>query len=614
MSARLTSAQVQAIIARATEHGAARLTAAQVQAIIARATEHGGARVTAAQVQAMIKRASEHGTARITSHLVQALTNAPQQIIVGSGSSITLGMSALGAASTLSFDRFADRTLLAGDFRIDWRVEIQDVSGTWIDVTGYALTASWGDSIDAPLATGQVVFVREVEGVTMAPLVAASALNTGAPLLDVRRGIRIWTATVALTATPAFPADYWLAIDGVIDDFDWAQQTIPVNFSDVRQRLIARSIRALKTYGGAVPVPMETVMAQIVADNGGLFALDCPTSPAFNLYTFTQSITPVLTALQTLAANIGWVVRPVRFSKTDFILQLFVPPRGKTTADWTLPPSEYLEVQQLAFQPGGIRNVVRVEYGASNFVEVGDADSIARYGEYFIVIGQEQTARISTGAQATALANSVLNDLRQPYATHTIRSLYLPFVYLYDLVALPANTLHYDSDQKFGVTGYQHVASGPGMITTSIATRGHIAGAYAQWFKSAGDFTAPVDTPANPTPPVTPPNPRIVSVSITNSGSFHTAGVLIVVWDGQDLPTGGSYKVVVDNSTAGSISATTYSTTALVQSIYVGAYTSFVAPPSSKFADTAQGRVQMLDASGAVLVTAEFPFNSFYTV
>lgn len=380
------------------------------------------------------------------------------------------------------------RATLAGDHRQTMRVELQNSGGTYVDVSGYFIDGTWGDSIDANSMTGSFKFFREVNGVSLAPLIGASALNTPAPLLDFYRGIRVWTAATAVATAPD-AGDWWLAFEGTVDDPDWTTPEIVVPARGLAGRLIDRSIRVAATYGSAGGTAMQTVMASILAANGSLATLVTPVSPAFNLNTFTVPVGSLHLALQNIAAQIGWVVRYMRASQTSFEYRLFAPPRNKTTADFTLPPSEYLDVQAMKLDVAGLRNYVRVEFGAGLSVERTDAASIAAYGERFMVLGGESTARLTNSTQAGLLADNALSDLKLPFATHAIRSLYLPFVNLYDLVALPPNAQHYDTEQLYGVTAFQHTAVAPGQIFTSLQTRGKIAGSYSDWFRRASPIT-----------------------------------------------------------------------------------------------------------------------------
>jgi hypothetical protein len=121
-----------------------------------------------------------------------------------------------------------------------------------------------------------------------------------------------------------------------------------------------------------------------------------------------------------------------------------------------------------------------------------------------------------------------------------------------------------------------------------------------------------------PLPSYMPPGtagttPRFASVNVVNTGTSSTAGNLNVVYTGENLPSGGSYRLSVDNSTfisAGVFTGTGSSFTVLS----AGAYTDGTAPPSGKSADRARGTLEMLDSSGVTVVSVPLPYNEFFGV
>jgi hypothetical protein len=107
--------------------------------------------------------------------------------------------------------------------------------------------------------------------------------------------------------------------------------------------------------------------------------------------------------------------------------------------------------------------------------------------------------------------------------------------------------------------------------------------------------------------------PRIQSISVTNTGTSSTAGDLRVVFGGINLPSGGSYRLSVDNSTFVSANVFT-SASSPVTILSAEAYTDGVSPPSGKSSDRARGVLEMLDSGGATVDSRAIPYNEFFGI
>lgn len=113
--------------------------------------------------------------------------------------------------------------------RFDVKVEVKDAGGTWRDVASYpgfnALeTASWGEDVDGPHATADVVLLAHAEKWSVSPLISAAAVNRGfnpaasyAAFLDLNRELRI---SVAVGGGDGPVGTYLVVFHGRIDTID----------------------------------------------------------------------------------------------------------------------------------------------------------------------------------------------------------------------------------------------------------------------------------------------------------------------------------------------------------------------------------------------------------
>ncbi len=111
------------------------------------------------------------------------------------------------------------------------RVSVKDSGGTWRDLTTYpgynmVISAQWGETMDDPHATAAVTLRREVDRLSLAPLMLSSPLNMGfdpvgayAALLAVNREVKIEVAIVPMDKSPG-AGDWMNVFHGRIDKID----------------------------------------------------------------------------------------------------------------------------------------------------------------------------------------------------------------------------------------------------------------------------------------------------------------------------------------------------------------------------------------------------------
>jgi hypothetical protein len=275
----------------------------------------------------------------------------------------------------------------------------------------------------------------------------------------------------------------------------------------------------MSSYGSTGGTPVETVIQDIIDDNvpnddgtvygyiGGTPTLYTPSSPSFDILPYYQKREPVQTAIETLAAMIGWNVK-YRWHDTvrDFRLTLYEPERTISTPQHTFTTDEIIEVTRASIIAKDIRNAVEVIYsdvadpdenGQARRVSVRRTDptSIGKYGYRLCQIAEASTSQIDTYQEAVDLADAILSDLDEPKAEITVEMPFRRFVDLADYYRLPADGRHWDAAKDVAVVGYGHSFS-DGVATTTLTLRGKPASANAGWNIR---FVSPSFAPNQPT-------------------------------------------------------------------------------------------------------------------
>lgn len=237
---------------------------------------------------------------------------------------------------------------------------------------------------------------------------------------------------------------------------------------------------------------IETVIQQLLTDNGTGITLWCPVSPAFGVKSFLVTKQKLFEELRLLADAIGWCLRPMYDSGTGTMrLKLYDPNRTTTTSLRTFSVTKTEAIRKAEVQVFDIRNVIEVIYSdsqdldASGFpkrkkVTVSDSASITKYRRRYAAVAESSTSNIDTSSEATTLANAILSDLAEPTAEFTATIPLFPFVELPDLYTLAANGVHFDSNQKLAVVRYDHTHSAADS-TTTFTLRGKPASGKLMW-------------------------------------------------------------------------------------------------------------------------------------
>ncbi len=244
---------------------------------------------------------------------------------------------------------------------------------------------------------------------------------------------------------------------------------------------------------------VEAVMQQLLNDNLGIgvVTLYCPVSPAWEVKWFMVGKQSLWAELRALADQIGWALRHLFDAGSNSMrLTLYDPSRANTTSARTFPASR-TKVKRVQVDIMDIRSSGQVTYSDSQDLDpsgfpkrktvyVENADSLAEYGDRWFEIQEDSASNIDTEAEALVLANAVLDDLRQPDADFETDVLFFPFAEITDLYTLGANGVHFDSDQKLAIVGYEHTSKAEA-ATTTLRQRGRPSTGKTVWLQRCTD-------------------------------------------------------------------------------------------------------------------------------
>lgn len=383
-----------------------------------------------------------------------------------------------------------------------WYVEVDDGTGTHRNLStlfdvDWCEAVSYGAELDQQVGSCKVSLRREANGISLAPLMAASRANllTGSysPLLKEGRTFKVYVQAQVHGLEPV--ASAWFEVfRGKIDRIDASQPVLTFEGRDLGGWLTQGTFIESEVAYAASPTAVETVMQSILTAWSTGLTLYTPVSPGFSLNAYLQKKEPVQDALQTLAMLTGWEVR-YRWSNSlsDFRLTFQVPDRTKTTADWTLTAHEYTELSSHTTQMDDVRNAWEVVYSDSadldtsgrpirKTVTATDSTSITAYGRRWAQIAEDESSPIDSAAEANVMVAAALADTKNVLLEKAVAAPFLPQLELGDLVAFTANNVTESADQKLAVKTIQHELTADGARTT-LTCRGQPSLGIAAWLR-----------------------------------------------------------------------------------------------------------------------------------
>ncbi|MBJ6762788.1 fibronectin type III domain-containing protein [Myxococcaceae bacterium JPH2] len=450
-------------------------------------------------------------------------------------------------------------------------LRVRVLRGTqWVDLStlmggDMLMGAKWSTNLDAQVAQATLSVARngpDGRALSLAPLVASSALNSAGPILRVGAWVLIEVATVPLgtaRSSPLVTDGFREVFRGRIDQLDVGAEEINATCLDAASVIQDTFAESEKEYGSDAGTPVQVVMQAILNDWGlgslpaqlgvGLYV---PVDPLSMRGKYLQRTGPVLDALRELAGQIGWDVRyRWRADTNAWALSLWSPDRLATAPVWRYGPEHYVELSSVAQSLADIRTDVEVVYsdkadkdstGLARRKKVYAENPTARalYGRRWMQVAEASTSNINTAPEAQRLADAAIADLSRAALQVTMR---LQGVHWHlevsDLVAVGANGVHFDTDQALGVVSIECECGSNGEARTTVQLRGAPSTSIMQWMqREAAPGCAPSAPFTGPSAPVDlVPTPTVNGFALTFKASASGA-----TWDSYELhvsPTAG---------------------------------------------------------------------------
>lgn len=294
---------------------------------------------------------------------------------------------------------------------------------------------------------------------------------------------------------PVWPLDQTSVADGSVTWFQSSSEPSPWPNKGSTGTVTDGTVTF--TEGSTQGTPLETAIQQLLDDNLGVsvVTLNVPSSPGYFVRDWNQSKTNVLDACKALADLIGWDLRYVwdgNESTGSFKFTLQQPARTSPSVAYTIGPSKYRSISQFSQDLTAIRNKIQVVYydrgtldasgnPTKRRVVVSDSTSITAYDVQFMEVAEAGTSQIDTAAEATALANAILSDLKDPILNVQLTTEFIWWLQLNDYVTITADMLHSDSDQSVALYSIKHSFKQGGAATSQFGLRGKPCSGHYRW-------------------------------------------------------------------------------------------------------------------------------------
>lgn len=375
---------------------------------------------------------------------------------------------------------------------------------SYLNTFDFVQSVDLTESIDQQCMTAKLMLKRAVYGISLSPLITESPANQNpqpssaapgpassafAAVLHIGAQINIYArrrpsgTDDSLGSTIPLPSGE-LIFQGAVDSLDFSSGTIEIQCRDSGALLVDTYIETEADYNTAGDQSIEATIQAIFTAAGTGVTLYTPTTPGFMLGEFRQRRESTMQAAQTKADQIGWITKYRWDPMTNaFRFTLYDPERERQRFDGVVTDIDYSEIGGLSYNIKDVRNAVRVAYrnslGEATGVDdngndifppaavvVTDPASITAYGRRFMEISDAACPNIDTSAEATAMANAILNDLSTP---QLFMDLDIPFweIEVGDRLKFSENAEAFDTPQTLAVLG-RHVKFTKGFGTTSL--------------------------------------------------------------------------------------------------------------------------------------------------
>lgn len=428
----------------------------------------------------------------------------------------------------------------------------QDV--TSLEGRDWLVEVSWDESVDSPCAQATVQLRRRQEDLSLNPLVSNKLTGT----LALTRAFYIETATVPLGDAPE-SSDWREVFRGQIERLSLDKDPITFVGRDDAGKLLRHFIEFEAQYGSTSGVAVETVMQQILTDNGWgvtLYVPATPGSPGVVLGKYKQRKMSTFLALRERALAIGWDVRMWWDSGTSaFRLTLLRPDRtGTAGSKWTFQPGQVRAVTRLEQDISEVRNAGRLYYynrsatdsgkkPTRTYVDSSDATSIATYGRLWMQLSEDEDSPVDSPTEAQAMLDSAVADLKNPLLDFGVEVGFHYGIQLGDLLTFAADDDHFSSDQTLAVVSAAHRIRRK-VHRTSLTLRGLPVGAHDDWLRR--------ESRAEEQPPAAVPD------TITGLAASTTQGGAVITFTAPTVPPfPDEYELHISTSTGFTPSSTT---------------------------------------------------------
>lgn len=430
-------------------------------------------------------------------------------------------------------------------------IELENPDGVMVELTSLS-GHDWMEearirmSADAPIGSATVTLFREIDGLSLAPLITGSTLNRDAlsnyaPAIDFGRALDIYVATVLPGVTKATAAaSRELLFRGFVDDTSWGGGSrIVIECRDAAGKLADRHVENLLTLGDdTVPVQIDDVMIDILEAVFGVGAVPLTVvgDPDFGIYAYELQNVTVIEALMKLADLQGWSLHQFYNDVAgDFQLTYYEPLRVGAVSTRTVGPDDYYNVSELRLNTMRARNAGELIYIDAAGVEqtitderAGSADPKTRR----LIRLDMRNSSIRDSVQATALLTAVMDDVHIPELTQRIDCAFLWPVEIGDLQTYSANGVHYDTNQSLAVFAYEHVLRQDAR-RTYITASGKPSGGYYRWVARED----PLETEPAPVSSLVPRERTLTTLNVTLSAKPATARIHYRSYLEGDAPT-----------------------------------------------------------------------------
>lgn len=244
-------------------------------------------------------------------------------------------------------------------------------------------------------------------------------------------------------------------------------------------------------------IAVETIMQQILTDNGIAETMITPVSPTWLIYPYLQGRTSVLDALKQFSTQLGWRLAFMwNAGAAAFRLTFQAPDRARITVDKAIAANDETRCSDLSIDVFGIRNVVRVTYGNAaardndgiprrEFVERTNAASVTKYGRRYMEVTEADTSNIDSPSEGATLAQAVVDDLAEPTVGAGIDCPIDPFVEIGDMIQLPADGRRMSSAQLLACESMRFSFAGES-ARSSFVVRGKPSAGRLTWLALDG--------------------------------------------------------------------------------------------------------------------------------